>query len=224
MHNPPQYAFPDPHTAPSNAPLAFGGDLSTGRLLKAYRMGIFPWYEVGEPILWWCPDPRFVLIPHTCTLSKSLQRERRKPYWRITYDQAFVEVMRACALAPRKGQQGTWITPEMIHAYSALHEHGYAHSVECWRDGELAGGLYGISLGGIFFGESMFHRIPNASKVAFAHLVERLIEWDFKLIDCQMPTQYLASFGARNIPRGHFLKILDEALDFPTRNCSWAQS
>ncbi len=218
------YSFPDPQRAPRDAPLAYGGDLSAGRLLQAYQMGIFPWYSADEPILWWSPDPRFVLPPKDCVINHGLQRELVKPVWTVTFDQSFEKVMRACAEAPRKGQNGTWITDEMISAYTELHEKGFAHSVECWRGGELAGGLYGVSLGGVFFGESMFHWVDNASKVAFAHLVEKLIAWDFELIDCQMPTKHLATFGAHSISRSHFLQILEEAVRKPTRVGGWGES
>ena len=221
MHNPPQYAFPDPRTAPGDEPLAMGGDLSPGRLLKAYSSGIFPWYSDGEPILWWSLDPRFVLSPLDCKINHGLRRELKRDIWKITFDQAFSEVIRSCKSMPRPEQDGTWITSEMIAAYEQLHEGGYAHSVECWQDGELAGGLYGVSLGGMFFGESMFHKKPNASKVAFAALVERLVEWDFALIDCQQPTDYLATFGAKCIPRDEFLDILEVALERPTRQGKW---
>lgn len=213
--------FPNPRSAPADAPLAWGRDLSSELLLHAYQQGIFPWYETGQPVLWWCPDPRFVLPPADTVINHGLRRELKKSYWAVTFDQKFSEVMRACARAPRKGQNGTWITEEMLNAYTELHHQGYAHSVECWHNGVLAGGLYGIAIGGVFFGESMFHKVNNASKIAFAKLVERLNAWEFTLIDCQMPTQHLASFGARNIPRERFLKILEEALLKPTRRGYW---
>ena len=215
------YTFPDPRKAPDDEPLAFGGDLCPERLLTAYSLGIFPWYEQGQPILWWCPNPRFTLPPKDCTINRGLRRALKKPHWHVTFDQAFADVMRACAQTPRKGETGTWITQAMLEAYCELHRLGYAHSVECWKDGELTGGLYGISLGTVFFGESMFHRESDASKVAFARLVERLIEWDFTLIDCQMPTEHLASFGAKDMPREAFLKHLKAAQKHPTRLGNW---
>ena len=213
--------FPDPRKAPQKAPLAFGGDLSADRLLNAYRQGIFPWYERGEPIHWWCPNPRFVLFTNAIKISSSLQRSLDDPIWTISYDSAFDAVIEACAKIPRAGQTGTWITDEMIAAYVDLHRKGYAHSVECWRDGSLAGGLYGVSLGSIFFGESMFHIVNNASKIAFARLTDFLIGNDFALIDCQVPTQHLASFGAREIPRDKFLDLLEAALRRPTLKGPW---
>lgn len=214
--------FPDPRECPGDRPLGWGGDLSVERLLAAYRQGIFPWYDVGEPILWWCPDPRFVLPPTSLKVSSSLKKELKKAHWRVTFDEAFPKVIRACAQTPRPGQAGTWITEEMQDAYIGLHELGYAHSVECWSRGELVGGLYGVSLGGMFFGESMFHHAPNASKVAFVRLVERLQQWEFALIDCQMPTKYLASFGAHLIPREQFLDILELAMGQPMRQGNWS--
>ena len=214
-------AFPDPRNAPADAPLGVGGDLSVIRLIEAYSKGIFPWYNAGEPILWWCPDPRFALLPCDLKISRSLSKELKKPCWEVTFDQAFGQVIRHCASTSRPGQDGTWIVDEMIRAYQQLHAAGYAHSVECWHEGKLAGGLYGVSLGAAFFGESMFHRVPNASKVAFVHLVERLRQWEFQLIDCQQPTRYLASFGATCWPRETFLRTLANALSAPTRMGKW---
>ena len=221
MHNPPQHTFPDPRTAPEDAPLALGGDLSVSRLLEAYSRGIFPWFSDGEPILWWSLDPRFVLAPGDCKINHGLRRELKKDVWEITFDHAFAEVIRSCKGAPRPDQDGTWITADMIAAYEGLHEAGYAHSVECWREGKIVGGLYGVSLGGVFFGESMFHKTANASKIAFAALVDRLVEWEFDLIDCQQPTDHLATFGAECIPRDEFLDILEEALKRPPRLGKW---
>ncbi|MGE9294475.1 MAG: leucyl/phenylalanyl-tRNA--protein transferase, partial [Puniceicoccales bacterium] len=214
-------AFPDPRYAPADAPLAVGGDLSVLRLIEAYSRGIFPWYNAGEPILWWSPDPRFVLLPRELKVSHSLKKELKKDCWEVTFDQAFGQVIRGCAHANRPGQDGTWIVDEMIKAYHELHAAGYAHSVECWHEGKLAGGLYGVSLGAAFFGESMFHRVPNASKVAFVGLVERLRQWEFQLIDCQQPTRYLASFGATCWPRELFLRTLGNAVSAPTRMGKW---
>lgn len=188
-----------------------GGDLTPQRLLEAYRKGIFPWFNEGEPILWWSPDPRMVLFPDELRISRSLSKELKRSNYQIRTDHRFSEVMRACA-APRKGQAGTWIHPEMIAAYTTLHEMKFAHSVEMWMDDELVGGLYGIALGKIFFGESMFSRTPNASKIAFVHLVRQVQEWGFGLIDCQVKTDHLASLGACEIPRATFAQYLSELI------------
>lgn len=187
--------------------LAIGGDLSVTRLLDAYRHGIFPWYSQGQPILWWAPDPRLVLRPADIHISKSLAKVIRQGRFEITMDNAFTDVISACG-EKRPDQTGTWITPEMSAAYSRLHELGYAHSVECWHDGALAGGLYGISLGHVFFGESMFSRVANASKVALVALARQLERHDFSLIDCQVHTGHLESLGAYSIPRSEFSRIL----------------
>ncbi|MDQ7055667.1 MAG: leucyl/phenylalanyl-tRNA--protein transferase [Persephonella sp.] len=162
-----------------------GGDLSPERLIFAYSLGIFPWYSEGEPILWWSPDPRMVLFPQNLKVSRSLKKILKKNIFQIEFDTEFERVINMCASVKRKGQTGTWITPEMVEAYTQLHRLGFAHSVEVYKDGELVGGLYGVSLGGVFFGESMFHTVPDASKVAFVHLVERLKQWNFDMIDCQ---------------------------------------
>jgi leucyl/phenylalanyl-tRNA--protein transferase len=206
--------------AKPNGLLAAGGDLSPQRLLEAYRCGIFPWFNAGEPILWWSPDPRMVLLPSELKISRSLNKVLHKGNYEIRMDSAFNQVMQACA-APRNGQSGTWIHPEMILAYAALHETGLAHSVETWVDGELMGGLYGVSQGKMFFGESMFSRIPDASKIAFVHLVRQLQRWDFGMIDCQMKTAHLASFGAREIPRIEFSQRLRELVNYPKRAEKW---
>jgi leucyl/phenylalanyl-tRNA--protein transferase len=191
-----------------NGLLAVGGDLSPQRLLEAYSHGIFPWFNADEPILWWSPDPRMVLFPGELKISRSLRRTLNNGHYQIHTDRCFAQVMQACA-APRKGQTGTWIHPQMIAAYTALHEMGLAHSVETWIDGELAGGLYGVALGQVFFGESMFSRVPDASKIAFVHLVKQLQNWKFGLIDCQVRTSHLASLGAREISRMEFGQTLD---------------
>lgn len=206
--------------AKPNGLLAAGGDLTPQRLLEAYRCGIFPWFNAGEPILWWSPDPRMVLLPGELRISRSLNKTLNKGNYEIRMDSVFSQVMQACA-APRKGQSGTWIHPEMISAYAALHEIGLAHSVETWVDGELMGGLYGVSQGKIFFGESMFSHIPDASKIAFVHLVRQLQRWDFGMIDCQMKTAHLASFGAREIPRTEFSQRLRELINYPERVEKW---
>jgi len=194
-----------------NGLLAAGADLSMPRLLSAYRLGIFPWFNPGEPILWWSPDPRMVLFPKAFKCARSLKKRLRRADYEVRVDTAFRQVMMACA-APRKGQRGTWINGAMVSAYSALHEAGYAHSFETWMPGEsgleLAGGLYGVALGRVFYGESMFSRRTDASKIALAHLVETLIERGFELIDCQMNTSHLASLGAYEIPRGEFSGLL----------------
>jgi leucyl/phenylalanyl-tRNA---protein transferase len=196
--------FPPVESATSEGILALGGDLSVNRLLLAYRSGIFPWYSEDEPIIWWSPDPRFVLFPNELKISSSLRRVIRSGKFTVTFDKDFEGVISNCRKAERLGQGGTWITPEMLDAYCALHKAGHAHSVEVWKDGELAGGLYGVAVGACFCGESMFTRVSNASKVALAALVER----GFALIDCQVQTNHLSTMGARNIPRQEFLHLL----------------
>jgi leucyl/phenylalanyl-tRNA---protein transferase len=186
-----------------NGLLAVGRNLSVATLVEAYAQGIFPWFSEGEPILWWSPDPRMVLFPPELHVTKSLARRLKKADHRVSADAAFSDVIRACA-APRDSEPGTWINRRMIAAYERLHDAGFAHSVETWMDGELAGGLYGVSIGRAFFGESMFARRTDASKIAFVHLVRQLETWGFGLIDCQMKTGHLASFGAREIPRREF--------------------
>ncbi|MHC5348668.1 leucyl/phenylalanyl-tRNA--protein transferase [Metapseudomonas furukawaii] len=198
-----------------NGLLAAGGDLSPERLIRAYRHGCFPWYQDGQPILWWSPDPRTVLPPQEIHISRSLAKLLRQARFRVTFDQAFAEVIQGCA-GPRNYTDGTWITSPMQAAYIELHERGVAHSVEVWKDDELVGGLYGLAIGRIFFGESMFSRADNASKVGFATLVRHLHDWGFVLIDCQMPTQHLQSFGARPISREKFARYLQLYLDQPT--------
>ncbi|MHB9100792.1 MAG: leucyl/phenylalanyl-tRNA--protein transferase [Sulfuricella sp.] len=202
-----------------NGLLAAGGDLSPQRLIEAYTRGIFPWFNPGEPILWWSPDPRMVLFPAELKISRSLRKTLKKHDFELRVDTAFREVMAACA-EPRDGQ-GTWITPEMIDAYSELHRMGLAHSVETWVEGKLAGGLYGISVGRMFYGESMFSRQADASKIAFVHLVRQLERWSFGMIDCQMKTAHLASLGAREIPRAEFSQKLSELVNFPGINGAW---
>ncbi len=213
--------FPPPHLAEKDGLLAVGGDLSEPRLLLAYTMGIFPWYSKGSPILWWAPDPRLILPPAELKTARSLNQTIKKDIFKITMDTAFESVIKNCAEAKRKGQRETWITPEMIDAYVGLHHSGYAHSVESWFEGELAGGLYGVSLGSAFFGESMFSKMSNASKVAFAALVEKLIEWDFTLIDCQITTAHLKNFGAREVSRKEFLEKLESALKIHKGKGKW---
>jgi leucyl/phenylalanyl-tRNA--protein transferase len=203
-----------------NGLLAAGADLSLERLIDAYRQGIFPWYGDGQPLLWWSPNPRTVLFPDEFRVSRSLRKRLRRRDYSIRADSAFAEVMRACA-APRVGQAGTWITEEMISAYTALHRRGLAHSVETWIDGSLAGGLYGVAIGRMFYGESMFARANDASKIALAHLVEQLTRWQFGMIDCQMHTEHLAFFGAREIPRADFMRKLAELVNYPWDPGEW---
>ncbi len=205
------HEFPPLATALSepNGLLAVGGDLVPERLLAAYRRGIFPWYSPGEPILWWSPDPRMVLFPAEFKVSRSLGRTLRRGGYEVRLDTAFARVIAACAQTPRRGQHGTWIVPEMQAAYRRLHELGLAHSVETWVDGELVGGLYGIALGRMFYGESMFSWRSDASKIAVAHLARYLERLGFGMVDCQMHTAHLASLGAREIPRDDFIARLD---------------
>lgn len=197
-----------------NGLLAAGGDLSPQRILSAYQQGIFPWYEAGQPILWWSPAPRTVLKPSEIHISRSLRKELKRKTFQVTMDTAFSEVIAACA-APRDCSSDTWITQEMQQAYIRLHQLGFAHSVECWKDGMLAGGLYGIAQGKMFFGESMFSRASNASKVALVHLAKQLEQWDYQLIDCQMHTDHLASLGAEEISREQFESHLPDKPDLP---------
>ena len=209
--------------AEPNGLLAAGGDLSAERLIEAYRHGIFPWYSADQPLLWWSPDPRMVLIPAELKISRSLGKRLRKAGkgdFEIRIDSAFESVMRACA-EPRDEQSGTWITGDMISAYTALHRRGLAHSVETWINGELAGGLYGVALGRMFYGESMFSRARDASKIALAHLARQLDRWGFGLIDCQMNTAHLARFGAREIPRRVFSRHLAELVNYPQTADVW---
>jgi len=198
--------------AEPNGLLAAGGDLSPDRLLAAYRHGIFPWYSEGQPILWWSPDPRMVLYTSEFRMSRSLAKRVRSGVFEVHVDSAFRDVVEACADAPREGQRGTWITPEIVAAYAELHRRGYAHSVESWRDGRLVGGLYGLALGRVFFGESMFARETDASKVALVHLVEILRSLDVPLVDCQQETAHLAAFGARPVARERFAAHLVELI------------
>lgn len=202
--------------------LAVGGDLSPERLLLAYRSGIFPWYDETLPILWHSPDPRCVFPVERVHAGRSLRRVITKGTYDVRYDTAFERVIRACQRTPRPGQDGTWITEDMIRAYCLLHELGYAHSVEAWLGEELAGGLYGVSLGRVFFGESMFAWQPNASKVALVHLAERVGRWGFPIIDAQVPTPHTVSMGAEEWPRARFLEVLRREVDHPTRRGSWS--
>ena len=204
--------FPNPDLAPGDFPLAIGGDLSPERLIFAYSSGIFPWYSEGEPIMWWSPDPRMVLFPENLKVSRSLRKVIRNKGFEVRFDTDFERVINMCASVKRPGQEGTWITDEMKKAYIELHNLGYAHSVETYLDGKLVGGLYGVSIGKTFFGESMFHTVSDASKVAFVKLVEKLREWDFDMIDCQQSTPHMERFGAVEIPRKKFLEILKKSV------------
>ena len=203
-----------------NGLLAVGGCLSVKRLLKAYRHGIFPWYNPDEPILWWSPDPRLVLFPDKLTISHSLLKTIRKKKFTVTYDEAFAEVIAACAEA-RQDSTGTWITDEINSAYNELHRIGIAHSAEAWLNGKLVGGLYGLAIGQVFFGESMFHRETNASKVAFVTLVEQLTGWNYQLIDCQVHTSHLVNFGAEDIGRAEFVRLLEQFCNTPSAATAW---
>ena len=213
--------FPPPELAEDGL-LAVGGDLSVERLLLAYATGIFPWYDEGQPILWHSPDPRLVLVAAELHVPRRLERTLRTGRFRVTFDAAFDRVIDACARSPRQGGGGTWITREMRGGYKRLHREGYAHSAEAWLGERLAGGLYGVSLGGAFFGESMFARAPDASKVALVSLVRALAARGIGLVDCQVTTEHLQRLGAREWPRTRFLATLAEALRRPTLRGSWA--
>lgn len=218
---PDELTFPDPALAEQDGLLGVGGDLSPERLVLAYANGIFPWHEHnGEP-LWWSPDPRCVLFPGKLQVSQRLRRLLRKQDITVTFDRSFAEVIGHCAAVPRRGQRGTWITGEFIEAYGRLHERGYAHSVEVSMQGELAGGLYGVAIGKVFCGESMFSLRPDASKVALVHLVDRLQAWGFPIIDCQMTNPYLLSMGAEEIGREAFLRYLQHLVHRPGKSGAW---
>jgi leucyl/phenylalanyl-tRNA--protein transferase len=214
--------FPPPDEAVDGL-LAVGGDLSPERLLLAYRLGIFPWYDEDLPILWHSPDPRCVLVVDDLHVGRTLRRVLDRHEYEVRYDGAFERVIRECKTTPRRGQAGTWITDDMERAYVELHRMGYAHSVEAWDAGQLAGGLYGVSLGRVFFGESMFSHRPNASKVALVRLAQRLAGWGFRVIDAQVPTPHTLSMGAQQWPRPRFLETLRGEIAHPTRRGSWAQ-
>jgi len=206
--------------AEPNGLLAAGADLAVPRLVEAYRSGIFPWYSNGQPVLWWSPDPRMVLFPHEFRLSRSLRKRIVKRDYEMRADSAFDAVIRCCA-APRPGQEGTWITKDMIAAYNALHRAGHAHCVETWIGGALAGGLYGVAIGRMFYGESMFTDVSDASKIALAHLVSQLDRWGYGMIDCQMATAHLARFGAREIARVEFMRKLSTLVNYPDPASEW---
>jgi len=214
--------FPDPRKADSEGIVAIGGDLSVSTLLAAYQQGIFPWYNENQPILWWSPDPRFVLFPDDLRVSKSMRPYFNQAKYKVTYDTAFEQVMRACGQIQRKDQpHGTWITDDMIKGYSDLHDAGYAHSVEVWEGSSLVGGLYGVGVGKVFYGESMFAARPNASKMGFIQLVRTLKKRGYELIDCQQETGHLASLGAASIPRSTFLDKLETLVHHPTDRGLW---
>jgi len=213
--------FPDPNHADRDGLIAFGGDLSPKRILSAYSQGIFPWYSPGEPILWWSPDPRFVLFPQKFHISKSLSKVIQKSNYTVTMDQAFVSVIKECANTRIENGCGTWITDNMIQAYCQLYEMGFAHSVETWMDGQLIGGLYGISLGRMFSGESMFFRKSNASKIALVALITFARSYEFDFIDCQVTTTHLKNFGAENISRDIFLQLLKKSLEHEHLQGRW---
>ena len=214
-------AWPPVEQTHADGILAFGGDLSPRRLEAAYSRGIFPWYSEGLPILWHCPDPRFVLDPKLLHVPKSLEKQLKRGVYEVKLDTAFEQVIDACAKTKRPGQRGTWITREMRAAYVQLHRLGLAHSAEAWREGELCGGLYGISLGDVFFGESMFAHAPDASKVAFVTAVRAMTGWGIELIDCQQETEHLARFGAEGWPREKFVKRVGDLVKRPTRPGPW---
>lgn len=201
--------------------VAIGGDLSPERLLLAYSRGIFPWYSTGEPIIWHCPEERFLLFPEELHVSRSMRRVLNSGKFNPTLDTAFDMVIRQCAAVPRPGQDGTWILPEMIDAYNELHRWGYAHSLEVWQDDKLVGGIYGVSLGKCFFAESMFHTVSNASKIALIRLVEFLKQQEFHFVDAQVFTEHVATLGAMDIPRSDFLILLEKGLQYPTLKGSW---
>lgn len=215
--------FPDPLLANEDGLLAVGGDLKPARLVNAYAHGIFPWYSKGEPVLWWSPDPRWVLLPADLNISSTMRSILRKGKFTITFDKAFETVITHCAKAVRKGQKGTWITREMKSAYMQLHELHIAHSVEVWEAGALVGGLYGVSLGRIFYGESMFTEVSNASKAGFITLVKGLERLGFPLIDCQSHTPHLESLGAHPMRRADFLKVLEQELQYETLQMPWSE-
>tara|TARA_B100001142_G_scaffold21972_1_gene20198 strand:- start:235 stop:930 length:696 start_codon:yes stop_codon:yes gene_type:complete len=222
-HSPIDYDFPPLDAASPEGLLAIGGDLCPDRILSAYRKGIFPWFSGDQPILWWSPNPRAVLLPSKIRISRSLKKNIRNRGFRITTDRAFVDVVKECA-KDREQQKGTWITTEMRDAYTALHSRGHAHSVETWQNGELVGGLYGISIGKAFFGESMFARVTDSSKTALVGLSTLLTTWEYHFIDCQVRSSHLDSLGAKCIPRNQFSKMLERAIRVPVAPHHWTHS
>ncbi len=218
----PKAPFPGVYLAETdpNGLLAVGGDLHPERLINAYRHGIFPWFSPGDPILWWSPDPRTLLYPERVRVSRSLRKALRRRRLGVTMDRAFDAVIRACS-GPRRDGAGTWLVPDMIAAYAALHRRGLAHSVEVWQDDTLVGGLYGVGLGRVFYGESMFSRVDDASKVALVHLSRRLADWGYAVIDCQVISDHLVSMGAEEVPRDSFTALLRQWCPVPGRDGSW---
>lgn len=215
------FEFPSVDQADPDGLLAIGGDLHPHRLLSAYAQGIFPWFNPGEPILWWSPDPRFVLFPDQLHVSKSMRSLLKNDTFEVTVDTVFEQVIDACQQAKRPGQSGTWITSEMREAYCHLHKLGFAHSVETWRDGELVGGLYGVCTGSNFYGESMYAKVSNASKYAFIKLVQRLRQLNFEIVDCQIHTAHLESLGAQMVPRDHFIELITSGTNFDKWTGDW---
>ncbi|MCX6282539.1 MAG: leucyl/phenylalanyl-tRNA--protein transferase [Bacteroidetes bacterium] len=213
--------FPSPSKAEPDGLLAIGGDLSPERLMKAYSEGIFPWFRDNDDIFWFSPDPRLILFPEKLRVSPSLMRVIRSGKFEVRIDSAFKEVITACAEAPREGQDGTWIDEEFIRGYTMLHTMGFAHSFESYLDGDLVGGLYGVSIGRAFFGESMFHKVTDASKVAFFFMTEKIKTWQFHFIDCQVETDLLKRLGARSVPRSEYLERLKKATGFQTQKGRW---
>lgn len=215
--------FPDPELADPSGIIAIGGDLQPGRLLQAYRMGIFPWFNEYDPLVWWSPDPRTVLYPAEVKISHSMRKILRDKVFRVTFDNNFEAVIKCCREQKRPGQRGTWITEDILKAYVRLHHLGYAHSVEVWKDEDLAGGLYGVSLGRMFAGESMFSRVSNASKTGLIVLAKKLEALGYILIDCQLQTRHLASLGAREISRRQYMRQLAKSLEQPTLRGNWGR-
>ncbi|USQ12539.1 leucyl/phenylalanyl-tRNA--protein transferase [Legionella lytica] len=213
------FVFPDPETSDKQGLLLIGGDLNPKRILQAYSQGVFPWYGPGSPVLWWSPNPRLIVRPSAFKVSHSLQKSLKKPF-RITVDTAFPEVIRSCATSSER-MDNTWIVNDMIEAYTQIHAMGYAHSFEVWLDDELVGGLYGISLGRAFFGESMFHKVTDASKIAFYYLCQTMNQWRFDFIDCQLPSPHLLSLGAEVISRTDFMRLLNDTLEYPSMQGIW---
>ena len=216
------FTFPRPEQGTIEGIVGAGGNLSPGMLLSAYRQGVFPWYSPGDPILWWNPDPRFALLPDEFRVPRRLARLLRRDPFQYRLDTRFFEVITACGQVPRPGQDGTWITEEILSGYCRLHELGYAHSLEVLDGDDLVGGLYGVALGRVFFGESMFSRCDDASKAGFAHLMQQLAHRGYELVDCQIYTDHLARFGAREMPRAYFLQRLHQALLKPTERETWS--
>lgn len=215
--------FPHPGLASRNGLLAVGGDLSVERLLLAYSLGIFPWYNEGDPILWWSPSPRLIIVPKSIHVPRSLIKSMKRQCFSVTFDRAFEDVINGCASSGDRAGEGTWLVPEMIEAYMRLHRLGYAHSVETWQDGLLAGGLYGVSLGRCFFGESMFFSLPDASKTALVTLAAFLASRQFSFIDCQQDTPHMRKMGGRTVSRRHFMQMLREAMDTETLMGNWGE-